>query len=161
MVGPSVGAAVDAFLATLQCRHRSQLCGDATGLGDPAGGQRHASRGPGLPAGGAEVCAWFERRWGERAAATRNRNLDALRSASRHWADQGWIEQVLTEYVGHYNEQHRSLGQRSPRQGTEPTQCAPLTLPAFDAGTGLEVSSTSTNWLLERVDRSYRHPQGH
>ena len=37
------------------------------------------------------------------------------------------LEQVLTEYVGHYNEHrpHRSLGQRSPQQQTEP---APMTL---------------------------------
>ena len=34
-----------------QCRYRSQLRGDTTGLGDPAGG-RHASRGPGVPACG-------------------------------------------------------------------------------------------------------------
>ena len=32
------------------------------------------------------------------------------------------LEQVLTEYIGHYNEHrpHRSLGQRSPQQETEP-----------------------------------------
>lgn len=37
------------------------------------------------------------------------------------------LEQVLTDYVGHYNEHrpHRSLGQRSPQQDTEP---APVTL---------------------------------
>jgi len=37
------------------------------------------------------------------------------------------LEQVLTEYVEHYNghRPHRSLGQRSPQQGTEP---APTTL---------------------------------
>ncbi len=37
------------------------------------------------------------------------------------------LEQVLTEYVGHYNEYRprRSLGQRSPQQETEP---APVTL---------------------------------
>jgi transposase InsO family protein len=34
------------------------------------------------------------------------------------------LEQVLTEYVGHYNEHrpHRSLGQRSPQQDTEPAR---------------------------------------
>jgi integrase/recombinase XerC/integrase/recombinase XerD len=41
--------------------------------------------------GEAAVTAWFTRTWGEAAPATWNRNRDALRSASRHWQDQGWI----------------------------------------------------------------------
>jgi integrase/recombinase XerC/integrase/recombinase XerD len=49
------------------------------------------------PLAGAEVSSWFERRWGERGAATWNRNLDTLRSAGRYWADQGWLETDLAK----------------------------------------------------------------
>ena len=35
------------------------------------------------------VAAWFTSRWGDRSPARWNTALDALRSASRYWADQG------------------------------------------------------------------------
>lgn len=38
-----------------------------------------------------ELNTWFEHAWGQKAAATYNRNLDALRSAFAYWADQNWI----------------------------------------------------------------------
>lgn len=92
VVGPSVGAAVDAFLGTLgnagtARNYAGTLRAFVVQLGADTPLAVLAS-----PLAGAEVCSWFERRWGERAAATWNRNLDALRSASRHWADQGWLE---------------------------------------------------------------------
>ena len=37
------------------------------------------------------LTGWFEQCWGARAPATFNRNLDALRSAARHWRNQGWL----------------------------------------------------------------------
>jgi integrase/recombinase XerC/integrase/recombinase XerD len=37
------------------------------------------------------VGAWFTGQWGASAPATWNRNLDAVRSAQRHWQDQGWM----------------------------------------------------------------------
>ena len=37
------------------------------------------------------VAAWFTSRWGERSPARWNTALDALRSASRYWIDQGWL----------------------------------------------------------------------
>lgn len=43
------------------------------------------------PATGERITAWFVSRWGQRAPATFNRNLDALRSAAGYWSDQGWI----------------------------------------------------------------------
>ena len=36
------------------------------------------------------IAAWFAGRWGERSPTRWNTALDALRSASRYWADQGW-----------------------------------------------------------------------
>jgi hypothetical protein len=39
------------------------------------------------------VAAWFTGRWGERSPARWNSALDALRSASRYWADQGWTRE--------------------------------------------------------------------
>jgi integrase len=38
-----------------------------------------------------EVAEWFAGRWGERAPSTFNVALDALRSASGYWRDQGWL----------------------------------------------------------------------
>src|SRR5260370_9451733 len=39
------------------------------------------------------VAAWFTQRWGQRSPSRWNSALDALRSASRYWADQGWISE--------------------------------------------------------------------
>jgi integrase/recombinase XerC/integrase/recombinase XerD len=44
------------------------------------------------PATGEQVASWFTGRWGNRAAATFNRNLDALRSAVGYWREQGWLD---------------------------------------------------------------------
>ena len=90
--GPSVGAAVDAFLSSLgnagtARNYAGTLRALVTQLGVDTPLAALAS-----PLAGAEVCSWFEARWGERGAATWNRNLDAVRSASSYWADQGWLE---------------------------------------------------------------------
>jgi len=45
---------------------------------------------------GADVCSWFTQRWANAAAATWNRNLDALRAAATHWAAQGWLDDDST-----------------------------------------------------------------
>ena len=37
------------------------------------------------------LTAWFNRRWAEKAPATFNRHLDALRSAAQFWAGQDWL----------------------------------------------------------------------
>ena len=37
------------------------------------------------------LTAWFTARWSGRAAATFNRHLDALRSATAFWVGQGWL----------------------------------------------------------------------
>jgi site-specific recombinase XerD len=37
------------------------------------------------------VTEWFTGRWGQRAPATFNRNLDAVRSAIGYWREQDWI----------------------------------------------------------------------
>jgi integrase/recombinase XerC/integrase/recombinase XerD len=43
------------------------------------------------PATTERITTWFTSRWGQRAPATFNRNLDALRSAAAYWRDQDWI----------------------------------------------------------------------
>jgi len=37
------------------------------------------------------VAAWFGSRWGQRSPSRWNVALDAVRSASRYWIDQGWL----------------------------------------------------------------------
>lgn len=37
------------------------------------------------------LAEWFTGAWSERAPATWNRNLDAIRSASAYWQQQGWL----------------------------------------------------------------------
>jgi integrase len=39
-----------------------------------------------------DLTTWFEESWGQKAAATYNRDLDALRSAIVYWAAQDWIQ---------------------------------------------------------------------
>jgi integrase len=40
---------------------------------------------------GKRLTAWFVSRWGQRSPSTFNVALDAIRSATRYWRDQGWI----------------------------------------------------------------------
>ena len=41
--------------------------------------------------GDSKLAGWFTARWGRKAPSTWNVALDALRSASSYWQDQGWI----------------------------------------------------------------------
>ena len=43
------------------------------------------------PVAAKRLDSWFADRWGSRAPATFNRNLDAIRSALGYWQDQDWI----------------------------------------------------------------------
>lgn len=91
---PSVAAAVAGYLTTLDhpesagtrrvyaatLRHLVTHLGadqPAAALDDPAAAD--------------DLTTWFTGRWGERAPATYNRNLDTLRAAIGYWQDQGWI----------------------------------------------------------------------
>jgi len=84
--GPALQPAAEAFLAT---------------LGNPGTARCYAGTlralitwaGAGTPLADLDDTAierWFTGRWGHQAAATWNTHLDALRSASRYWAGQGW-----------------------------------------------------------------------
>jgi integrase len=92
--GVSVATAVDGFLSTLD--HP-----ETAGTWRVYAGTLRALRahlGPATPlsvlegpATAAGLVDWFTRRWGERAPATFNRNLDTLRSAVGYWRDQEWL----------------------------------------------------------------------
>jgi integrase len=92
--GPTLAAAVTAYLATLDHPEtsgthrvyagtlralRAQLGGDlpVAELADPAVAER--------------LTAWFTDRWGQKAPATFNRNLDTLRATVGYWVEQDWL----------------------------------------------------------------------
>lgn len=94
--GPGLGAAVGAFLATLDNPGTARnYAGTLRALVADLGADAPVAA-LGEPSAAAEIDRWFEERWGQRAAATWNRNLDPLRSATRYWADQGWLDADLT-----------------------------------------------------------------
>src|SRR4051812_44217527 len=89
--GPTLATAVAAFCATLDAQGTRRVyagtlqallaqCAPATPLSSLAD-----------PATAAAIAGWFTDRWGGRAAATFNRNLDALRSAVTYWREQDWL----------------------------------------------------------------------
>jgi integrase/recombinase XerC/integrase/recombinase XerD len=39
-----------------------------------------------------ELTSWFDQCWGQKAAVTYNRNLDALRSACDYWTYRAWLQ---------------------------------------------------------------------
>jgi integrase len=45
---------------------------------------------------GSRLAAWFTDRWGQRSPSTFNVALDAVRSATRYWRDQGWLTEDPT-----------------------------------------------------------------
>jgi integrase len=47
------------------------------------------------------LAGWFADRWGTRAPATFNRNLDAIRSAVGYWRDQEWLTTDPTRSLRH------------------------------------------------------------
>src|SRR5512132_3450600 len=93
--GPTLAPAIDAYLATLD--HPESAGTRRVYAGTLAALQ--AELGPDRPvadlataASATQLVAWFAGRWGLRAPATFNRNLDALRAAVRYWYDQGFLD---------------------------------------------------------------------
>src|SRR5260370_81147 len=84
----TIAAAADAYLATLagpeSAGTRRVYSGILRALAADLGPDTEAAT---LQA--RAVAAWFTSRWGDRSPARWNTALDALRSASRYWADQG------------------------------------------------------------------------
>ncbi len=89
--GPPLATAVTAFCDTLDAQGTRRVyagtlrallvqCDPATPVSSLAD-----------PAIAAAISGWFTDRWGGRAAATFNRNLDALRSAVAYWRAQDWL----------------------------------------------------------------------
>ncbi len=95
---PTLAEAIAAYLATLDhpenAGTRRVYAGTLASLRAELGaGCPVADLGE--PAAAERLSAWFTARWGQRAPATFNRNLDALRAAVRYWHDQGFIDPVL------------------------------------------------------------------
>jgi len=91
---PSVGTAIAAYLATLDhpetAGTRRVYASTLRQLAAHLGADR-ALASLEQPDVAAAVVEWFAGRWGERAPATFNRNLDAIRSAIGYWREQDWI----------------------------------------------------------------------
>jgi integrase/recombinase XerC/integrase/recombinase XerD len=86
----TLAGAVDAYLDTLDHKESkgtrrmyasilSRLAKRFGEAADPAS----------IPADG--LAAWFGQAWGQKTPSTWNVALDAIRSASKYWADQGWL----------------------------------------------------------------------
>jgi integrase len=89
--GPTLAEAVAAFSDTLEAwGTRRVYAGTLRSLLAQLG-QATAVASLSAPETAAPISAWFTERWGDRAASTYNRNLDALRSAFGYWRDQGWL----------------------------------------------------------------------
>jgi integrase/recombinase XerC/integrase/recombinase XerD len=92
----TLGPAISAYLATLsgpeqrgtKTVYRSTLRALAAEL---SGDSTFAVGDLDTEAGLERLTDWFTARWANRAPATWNRNLDAVRAATRYWMDQGWI----------------------------------------------------------------------
>jgi len=89
-----VGAAIGAYLATL---NHPETAGTRR-VYDSTLRQLRTHLGDDRPVAvldepdtATHLAGWFTGRWGTRAPATFNRNLDALRSAIGYWRDQEWI----------------------------------------------------------------------
>lgn len=88
----TITAATDAYLATLagpesagtRRVYSAILRALAEGLGQDTGVATLQPR---------TVANWFTSRWGERSPSRWNVALDAIRSAGRYWADQGWVHE--------------------------------------------------------------------
>jgi integrase len=86
---------------------------------------------------------WFGRQWNERAAATFNRHLDALRSAAAYWQDQEWLSADPTR--------------RLRRRGRAPDRTRALSAGEIEALFDLEVpirEKTLWRMLYETAARS-------
>jgi integrase len=92
VAGPTLTAATAAFLETLESGGtRRNYAGTLSALTNFLGAATPIAA-LGHPATGEHVASWFTGRWGNRAGATFNRNLDAVRSAVGYWREQGWLD---------------------------------------------------------------------
>jgi integrase len=93
--GPSLADAIAGYLATLDYPEtagtRRVYASTLTALRTELGADRPVAS-LADPATADQLAAWFTSRWGQRAPATFNRNLDALRAALGYWHDQGFID---------------------------------------------------------------------
>jgi integrase len=93
--GPTLAEAVAGYLATLDHPEttgtRRVYAGTLAALRGELGADRPVAD-LAAKAAATQVAGWFTSRWGRRAPATFNRNLDALRAALGYWRDQGWLE---------------------------------------------------------------------
>jgi site-specific recombinase XerD len=106
--GPTLAAAVAGYLATLDhpetAGTRRAYASTLAALHAALGTDRPVAD-LATPAAAEQLATWFTSRWGQRAPATSNRNLDALRAAIGYWHDQGWLD--------HTADPTRSLRRRS------------------------------------------------
>ncbi|MEU7833790.1 tyrosine-type recombinase/integrase [Nonomuraea sp. NPDC049129] len=88
---PELGAAIEAFLATIANRNTAK----AYAIALRALAAEHGADAPLTDlegeAGADRFAAWFTARWGTAAAATFNARRDALGSARDWWHDQDWL----------------------------------------------------------------------
>jgi integrase len=93
--GPSVAEAIAGYLATLDhpetAGTRRVYASTLAALCVELGADRSLASLADAAAA-TQLTAWFTGRWGARAPATFNRNLDALRAALGYWHDQGWLD---------------------------------------------------------------------
>ena len=93
--GPTLAEAITGHLATLDhpetAGTRRVYAGTLAALQAALGANRPLAD-LAQPAVAEQLAAWFTGRWGPRAPATFNRNLDALRAALGYWHDQGWLD---------------------------------------------------------------------
>jgi site-specific recombinase XerD len=86
----SLGTAIDAYLATLAGLESAGTSRVYSGFLRQLAAEYGADTGVAMLQPEA-VAAWFGSRWGQRSPSRWNVALDAVRSASRYWIDQGWL----------------------------------------------------------------------
>jgi hypothetical protein len=118
--GPALAAAVAHYLATLDhpetAATRRVYAGTLAAMCATLGAERPvADLAERVVA--EQLAAWFSGRWGARASATFNRNLDTLRAALGYWHEQGWLDSAA-----------------DPTRNSQPTPPRPRTGPHQGAG---------------------------
>jgi integrase len=92
--GPTLSGAIAAYLATLDHPETAGTCrvygSTLRQLREHLGGAVPVAVLD-EPDTAKRLAGWFADRWGTRAPATFNRNLDAIRSAVGYWRDQAWL----------------------------------------------------------------------